>query len=105
MKAYITFVLVLLLGATLPVQFIHADVYSWQMAQLFEPSQSRLKAESRGQIMIYQGLKDIDVNRAMDEQFGRIDYMMFTSTIVTDSEGEPLSDPVTGELIVEDDGC
>lgn len=100
-----TLILVSLLGATLPAQLTHADEYSWQMKQLFKPGKARLQSENQDKILIYQGLKDIDINRAMDDQYNRIEYMMFINVIVTDSEGQPLSDPDTGGIILEDDGC
>ena len=100
-----TVILASLLGVMLPAQLTHADEYSWQMKQLFNPGKIRLQAENQDKILIYQGLKDTDVNRAMDDQYKRIEYMMFINVIVTDSEGQPLSDPATGEIIVEDDGC
>ena len=31
--------------------------------------------------------------------------MMFVNTVVTDDNGVPLTDPETGELVVENDGC
>jgi len=63
---------------------------------LLTPSDSLLRAESRGRIMIYDGLDIATVERAMDEQFERIDNMMFVGI------RHPVSN---GEAVTEDDGC
>ena len=41
----------------------------------------------------------------MDQQFDRMEAMMFVRTKVTDTDGEIMTDPESGEWIVEDDGC
>ena len=69
---------------------------SYQLMMLFTPTHSMLKAEARGRIMIYDGLDIETVNRAMNEQFDRIDNMMFVQI------HHPQDD---GEQTVEDDGC
>jgi hypothetical protein len=82
-----------------------ASIRNWQMARLLEPTQSDLKSEAKGRVMIYDGLTDKDVERALDEQFDRLDHMMFTRVVVTDDSGEATRDE-DGEVIVEgDDGC
>ncbi len=69
---------------------------SYQEKVLFEPHQSQRLAEARGRIMIYDGLDSTVVDKALDEQFDRIDNMMFVRTRHGSEEGE---------IYVDDDGC
>ncbi len=78
---------------------------SWQMKRLFHPGHAVLTSEAQGKIIIYSGLTDKVVDKALDENFDRIDSMMFTRTIKTDATGNPLRNSETGEVITEDDGC
>lgn len=81
------------------------NVDSWQMKRLFQPTDTQLSAEGRGRVMIYEGLEEKTVNRAMDHHFSRIDSMMFVGTVRNDADGDILTDPGTGEAVTEDDGC
>jgi hypothetical protein len=78
---------------------------SWQLALLLSPGVHQYEMEHRGRVFIYDGLRDSDIEQAFDEQYDRIESMMFVNTVVTDDDGEPLTDPETGELLVENDGC
>lgn len=78
---------------------------NWQMSRLFHPTEADLASEKKGRIMIYDGVTDKTVDRALDEHFDRIGALMFTRTIVTDDTGNPLRDPETNEIVVEEDGC
>lgn len=96
----------LLLTTQLPATAAQSDkLYEWYLERLFEPSGQQLAMEEQGRVHIYSGLKDTDVTRALEEQFERIDAMMFTGTIVTDQDGEAVKDPETGNSLVENDGC
>jgi hypothetical protein len=95
------------LGGT-PAATANADsspVMNWQMVRLFEPTQADLHAEAKGRVMIYDGLTDRDVERAFDEQFDRLEHMMFIRVVVTDDSGKARRSG-TGEVVTEsDDGC
>lgn len=71
---------------------------SWEERRLFEPTVSQLKQEQRGGVFIYDGLEYATVTRAMDENFERIDNMMFVRVKHPPPPGED-------EPVVEDDGC
>jgi hypothetical protein len=72
---------------------------------LYTPSEQQLELEKKGRVMIYDGLRSAQINKALDRSFDRIGSMMFVNTVVTDEEGAPVHDPETGLVMVEDDGC
>ena len=81
------------------------DVRDIELRRLFEPTPAERRAEASGRIYIYEGLRETDVARAMEEEFDRVESMMFIRVKKTDKTGETLKDPETGYAVVEDDGC
>jgi hypothetical protein len=79
------------------------DTDGWQANALFQPSPGQLERERAGRVMIYDGLTDKEVTRALDTQFDRVDSMMFVNVVRTDEAGEPVRDSVTGEILSSDD--
>ncbi|RKT47611.1 hypothetical protein [Thiocapsa rosea] len=90
-----------------PASTSAADVAANDHRRLFHPTPTERAAEARGRIYIYDGLRDVDVQRALDEEFDRVESMMFIRTRKTEPDGELRRDPKTGEVEVEveDDGC
>lgn len=90
----------------LPVSAInHDSSEAHQLKTLFHPSTAQLKREAKGSVYIYDGLTDKTVHEALDKHPGRIQSMMFTNIKITDSQGMPLRDPLTGTFLLEEDGC
>ena len=85
--------------------FTLSGLASAVLAHDFSIVETQLQLETRGRIMIYDGLKDTQIAQAMETQFDRIQSMMFIRTVATDSEGEILRDEETDTVVVEDDGC
>jgi hypothetical protein len=56
-------------------------------------------------VTIYSGFTDVQVEQAMEQQFDRVEHMMFVSTVVTAADGEPKKDKRSGTVQTEDDGC
>jgi len=78
-------------------------LYEWQIERLLHPTEKQVAWERKGNVFIYWGLKESDIDLAWRTQPDRIEAMMFVNTIRTDANGEPRVDPETGELQVDDD--
>jgi len=78
---------------------------TWQQRRLNYPTKAELQWERNNHVMIYEGMKDTEVNHALDAHFNRVQSMMFVNTVVTDDKGNPLKDPESGEVVTEKDGC
>ena len=81
------------------------DLHEWSVSMLFKPTPLQLQQERAGRVHRHDDLKDTEVNRALDQQFERIESIMFTSVVVTDRKGNPVIDPDSGAVLVEYDGC
>jgi hypothetical protein len=86
-------------GAEVPV---YAD--NWQLRRLMQPTEGELLREARGEVVIYDGLTDKQIESALSLHPQRIRSMMFVGTIITDADGAPQMDDY-GMFIQLDDGC
>jgi leucyl aminopeptidase (aminopeptidase T) len=82
-----------------------ADVSEIELRRLLDPTEAELAAEAEGRIYIYDGLTDRDIQRALNEEFERVENMMFVRTRKTDPDGALKRNKDTGAVEVEDDGC
>lgn len=96
--------LVLCLATASPA--IGADLRQIELRRLSEPTPSELRAERAGRIYIYEDMRDTDVERALKEQFHRVQSMMFIRVQRTDDKGYVMKDPESGvPMTISDDGC
>lgn len=68
------------------------------LRRLMQPSAAELTSEKRGRIHIYDSLESNQIDAALDENFDRIQNMMFTRI-------HHLLPAGSGPAEVEDDGC
>jgi hypothetical protein len=87
---------------TMAAPSVQAD--NWQLRRLMQPTAGEIAREERGEIVIYDGLTDAQVEAALSAHPTRIRNMMFVGTVVTDPEGQPLMDE-GGMFVLQDDGC
>ena len=104
-KSKICFLRMVVLFAALPACAHNTQPLTWQQRRLEQPTEAELQWERSGRVMIYEGMTDREVERALDKHFKRVESMMFINTVITDDEGNPLKDPESGEVMIEDDGC
>jgi len=60
----------------------------WQEQRLLNPSASQLTVERLGRVVIYDGLDERLVDRALDDHFGRVEHMMFVGVRHTEPDGD-----------------
>lgn len=105
----ITIALVLGFSAgALPVQAGEVDLFkaieNWQNNRLFAPTPDQRAQEQKGAVVIYDGLTDTQVEKAINHNFDRIQNMMFTRIVLTGKNGKPRH-TADGQLVTADDGC
>jgi hypothetical protein len=89
-KAALWTLVVLGIAANLKFQDSLASdgIETWELQQLHTPSPALRQQEDAGRITIYDGIRITEIDRAMDEQFERIDSMMFIRSNYVDEDGE-----------------
>jgi hypothetical protein len=81
-----------------------ANLEQWLLRRLNDPTEHERAHERQGNVYIYDGLTDREVERALDEHFDRIEYMMFMGTRQTEPTGEVRTD-AQGRVETESPGC
>jgi len=85
-----------------------ANLEQWLLRRLNEPTELERAHEREGNVYIYDGLTDHDVDHALNTQFNRIEHMMFLGTRKTGSTGSAngtVQDTVPGGGETESSGC
>lgn len=66
------------------VQDPQSSLEQWLLRRLNEPTPRERAHERRGNVYVYDGLTDREVDQALSRHFDRIEYMMFVGTRKTD---------------------
>ncbi|MGA7181419.1 MAG: hypothetical protein WBX11_17790 [Thiobacillaceae bacterium] len=82
-----------------------ADLHAWEVRRLTHPTPLELRDEQSGKVYIYDDLTDREVDQALDNNFQRIESMMFVGTVKTDEQGDPVINSATGQPMQESGGC
>lgn len=61
-----------------------SSLEQWLLRRLNEPTARELAHERQGNVYVYDGLTDREVDHALNRHFERIEYMMFVGTRKTD---------------------
>jgi hypothetical protein len=77
-----------------------ANLEQWLLRRLNEPTARELAHEREGNVYVYDGLTDREVDLALNRHFERIEYMMFVGTRKTDPE-----ETAPGDAQTESPGC
>jgi len=85
--------------------FNNNSMQEWNLKRLMHPNKQQLAMERKQKVFLYMGMKDVDIDQAMDMYFNRIESMMIAGIIRTDKSGRVMRDPNTGEVLTEDDSC
>jgi hypothetical protein len=89
------------LMCTVPAAAVaEASLEQWLLRRLNDPTPHERAHERNGNVYIYDGLTDREVEHALNSHFDRIEYMMFVGTRRTDPTG---SEP--GIMETESPGC
>ncbi len=76
------------------------NLEQWLLRRLNEPTERERAHEREGNVYIYDGLTDRQVDQALNLHFDRIEYMMFVGTRKTEPTTAALSNAET-----ESPGC
>jgi hypothetical protein len=85
------------------VQDPQSSLEQWLLRRLNEPTARELAHERRGNVYVYDGLTDRDVDQALNRHFDRIEYMMFVGTRKTDPGKTAAADSIGDDT--ESPGC
>lgn len=80
------------------------NLQKWQLRRLLVPTERERVHEREGNVYIYEGLTDRQVDQALDRNFDRIEYMLFLGTRRTDGDGEPMRN-ASGKFQTESADC
>jgi hypothetical protein len=93
-------------GLLLVNPVLHAkDLRDIELRRLFEPTPAERRAERAGRVYIYEGLREDDVQRALREQFDRVNSMMFIRVQPNPATSSRPSDDGSTPVSYQDDGC
>ncbi len=81
------------------------DLRDIELRRLLEPTAAEVRAEHAGRVYIYDGLQETDIARAMQEQFERLDSMMFIRVQPASAPPQQNQGGEPAPVYYQNDGC